>query len=126
MLLIINCESAIIPHHLLAHKALNDQGILHRDISAGNVLLTNTQDGPLRGFITDLEFARVASSTITTRRVTVKSTVGPQNKYNDRGRFLSVTEPTTRTHTTFESTLTVKRGAEMTVNDFDKESFLPH
>ena len=112
-------ESAIIPHHLSAHKALNDQSILHRDISAGNVLLTNTQDGPLRGFITDLEFARVASSTITTR-VTVKSTVGPQNKYNDRGRFLSVTEPTTRTHTIFESTVTVKRGAGKTVNYFDK------
>ena len=112
-------ESAIIPHHHSAHKALNDQGILHRDISAGNVLLTNTQDGPLRGFITDLEFARVASSTITTR-VTVISTVGPQNKYNDRGRFLSVTEPTTRTDTTFESTVTVKRGAGMTVSYFDK------
>ena len=92
---------------------LNDQGILHHDISAGNVLLTNTQDSPLRGFITDLEFARVASSTIS-------NTIGPQNKYNDRGRFLSVTEPTTRTDTTFESTVTVKRGAGMTVNYFDK------
>jgi serine/threonine protein kinase len=124
--LIINCESAIIPRRLSAHKALTDQGILHRDISAGNVLLSMTQDGPLRGFITDLEFARIASSTISKPRVTTTSTIGPQNRYNDRGRLLSTTQPTTRTHTTFETTVTVERGAGMTVNYFDKESFFPH
>jgi hypothetical protein len=115
VLLIINCESAIIPHHLSAHKALNDQGILHRNICAGNILLTKTQNGPLRGFITDLKFARIASSSITS--------IGPQNRYDDRGRLLSVTEPTTRAHTTFESTVTFKRGAGMTVNYFDKDFF---
>jgi serine/threonine protein kinase len=84
-------ESAIIPHHLSAHKALTDQGILHRDISAGNVLLTKTQNALLRGFITDLEFARIASSTVSKSRVTITSTIGPQNRYDDRGRLLSRT-----------------------------------
>ncbi|KIL53879.1 hypothetical protein M378DRAFT_201229, partial [Amanita muscaria Koide BX008] len=99
---------------LQAHKALCDQGILHRDISAGNVLLTKTQNTPLRGFLTDLEFARIASSTLSKPRVIVTSVIGPQNRYDDRGRVVSKTEPTTRTHTTFESTVTVKRGAGMT------------
>jgi hypothetical protein len=116
--LVINCGSANIPHHLSAHKALTDQGILHRNICAGNILLTKTQNGPLRGFITDLKFARIASSTITS--------IGPQNRYDDREALLSSTQPTTSTHTTFESTVTVERDAGMTVNYFDKESFLPH
>jgi hypothetical protein len=116
----------IIPHHLSAHKALCDQGILHRDISAGNVLLTRTQNVPFWGFITDLEFARIASSTLSKPQVTVTSAIGPQNRYDDRGHVFSRTQPTTHTHPTFESTVTVKRGAGMTVNYFDKSSFLPH
>ncbi|KAF8072224.1 hypothetical protein FPV67DRAFT_1623110 [Lyophyllum atratum] len=49
---------------LKAHKDLCDQGILHRDISAGNVLLTDNSDVSFRGFITDLEFARIESSSL--------------------------------------------------------------
>jgi len=82
----------------------------------GNVLLTTTQNVPFRGFITDLEFARLASSTLSKLRVTVTSAIGPQNRYDDRGHLLSRTQPTTPTHTTFESTVTVKRGAGMTVD----------
>jgi hypothetical protein len=110
----------IIPHHLSAHKALCDQGILHRDISAGNVLLTRTHNAPFRGFITDMEFARIASSTLSKPRVTITRAIGPQNRDDDQGHMLSRTQPTTRTHTTFESTVTVKRGAGMTVNNLDK------
>ncbi|KAG5650556.1 hypothetical protein H0H81_011827 [Sphagnurus paluster] len=97
-----------------AHKTLYEQGILHRDISAANVLLTATQNPRSRGFITDVEFARLSSSLIRKPQVTVESTIGPQNRFNDRGKLLSVTEPTTRTHTTFESEVRIKRGAVMT------------
>ncbi|PPQ81826.1 hypothetical protein CVT25_013479 [Psilocybe cyanescens] len=44
---------------LLGHKALYEQGILHRDISAGNVLLSTAQDEKFHRFITDLDFAYV-------------------------------------------------------------------
>ena len=115
---------APIPHPLQAHKTLCDQGILHRDISAGNVLLTKTQNTSLRGFITDLEFARIEASTLSKPRVIVKSNIGPQNNYDDQGRVLSRTEPTTRTHTMFESTVTVKRGAGMTVSYLKSKAFL--
>ena len=114
----------IIPHHLAAHKALCDQGILHRDISAGNILLSKNQNAQLRGFITDLEFARIEASTLSKPRVIVKSNIGPQNNYDDRGRVLSRTEPTNRTHTTFESTVTVNRGSGMTVSYLKSEAFL--
>ncbi|KAF8067465.1 hypothetical protein FPV67DRAFT_1669349 [Lyophyllum atratum] len=47
-----------------AHRFLWDQGILHRDISAGNILLSNdfsaAQEGS-EGFLTDFEFARLPS-----------------------------------------------------------------
>lgn len=99
---------------LQAHKDLYDQGILHRDISAGNVLLTANQSSPLRGFITDLEFARVESSTLKKGEVTRTTVISPQNRYNDQGRLISRTQATTRTHVTFESIVTVKRGAGMT------------
>ena len=115
---------APISHPLQAHKTLCDQGILHRDISAGNVLLTKTQNTSLRGFITDLEFARIEASALSKPLVIVKSNIGPQNNYDDRGRVLSRTEPTTRTHTTFESTVTVKRCAGMTVSYLKSEAFL--
>ena len=105
-----------ISHPLQANKTLCEQGILHRDISAGNVLLTKTQNTSLRGFIFDLEFACIEASTLSNPRVIVKNNIGPQNNYDDRGRVLYRTEPTTRTHTTFESTITVKRGAGMTVS----------
>ncbi|KAF8971192.1 hypothetical protein BDZ97DRAFT_1914201 [Flammula alnicola] len=99
---------------LQAHKALCAQGILHRDISAGNVLLTKTENPTLRGFITDLEFARIDSPTLSKPQVTTTNTVGPVNRYGDRGNVLFRTQPTTRTHITFESTVTVKRGAGIT------------
>ncbi|KIM76113.1 hypothetical protein PILCRDRAFT_13018 [Piloderma croceum F 1598] len=68
---------------LQAHKALCDQGILYHDISAGNILLTKNQNAPLQGFITNLEFAHIANSTISKPRVTITSTIGAQNRYDD-------------------------------------------
>ncbi|PPQ70566.1 hypothetical protein CVT25_012036 [Psilocybe cyanescens] len=44
-----------------AHMELYDKGILHRDISPGNVLLTEIPNG---GFITDVEFAHIQKSTM--------------------------------------------------------------
>ncbi|KAF8067467.1 hypothetical protein FPV67DRAFT_1137104 [Lyophyllum atratum] len=48
----------------LAHRFLWDQGILHRNISAGNILLakdSNTAQNGAGGFLTDFEFARLPS-----------------------------------------------------------------
>ncbi|KAF8804950.1 hypothetical protein BYT27DRAFT_7169707 [Phlegmacium glaucopus] len=97
---------------ILAHKSLCDQGILHRDISAGNVMLIEAQNTELRGFITDLEFARIEGSTL--RERTVEGPAIPQKKYADQGGSYTTTESAIRTHTTFQSTVTIKKGAGMT------------
>ncbi|KAF8966888.1 hypothetical protein BDZ97DRAFT_585476 [Flammula alnicola] len=99
---------------LQAHKDLCKQGILHGDISPGNILLTEDQTAPFRGFITDPDFARIERSTLSKRKLEVTSTVNPQNRHNDRWHMLSGTETATRTYTTFESTVSVKQGAGMT------------
>lgn len=58
-------RSLFIFQHLLTHpsdhKFLSDQHIIHRDISAGNILLAEGPD-PIfggEGFLTDLEFAYI-------------------------------------------------------------------
>ncbi|PPQ92803.1 hypothetical protein CVT25_004061 [Psilocybe cyanescens] len=48
---------------LLAHKRLVEQGALHRDISAGNVLLSTDEDDTVSGFITDLDLAYISPQT---------------------------------------------------------------
>jgi len=88
-------------------------------------MLTEDQNVLPRGFITDLEFARLESATIPKPQRTVTINVGAQNKYDDWGHVCSRTEPTTRTHINFQSTVTVKRGAGMTVSYLDaKDSSL--
>ena len=42
------------PVNLLAHQSLLKAGILHRDISIGNIMLNETEDG---GFLIDLDLA---------------------------------------------------------------------
>ncbi|KAH8073802.1 hypothetical protein BXZ70DRAFT_902862, partial [Cristinia sonorae] len=45
----------------LCHQQLVDQGILHRDISAGNIMISAGTPNPgERGFLMDLEFAKIA------------------------------------------------------------------
>ncbi|KAF8804954.1 hypothetical protein BYT27DRAFT_7258710 [Phlegmacium glaucopus] len=99
---------------ILAHKSLCDQGILHRDISAGNVMLIEAQDTELRGFITDLDFARIEGSTVETADRTVERAAIPQERYTDRGGSYATTEFAIFKQTTFQSTATIKRGAGMT------------
>ncbi|GJJ15493.1 hypothetical protein Clacol_009771 [Clathrus columnatus] len=82
---------------LNAHKFLPDQGILHRDISAGNVLLSSNPNAPdsQKGFLTDLEFARIDDGTLETKNIIpVPSLFNPN-------RVKEMTAPTTRTHTTW-------------------------
>lgn len=111
-------ESSLVTYFMIksdvlsAHEDLCNQGILHRDISAGNILLAMNQDGPLRGFITDLEFACID---ITKPQVITITTVSPQDKFNNHGHAVSKTEPMTHMHITFESKVEVERGAPMTV-----------
>ena len=88
-----------------------DMDILHRDISAGNVLLTETPNG---GFVTDLEFARqIIQRPFVTNLINFKPPIPSRT-----GGYTIPTEATTRTHTRFETTATVKRGAVMTVSHF--------
>jgi serine/threonine protein kinase len=115
--------SLIISHYLTAHESLCHQGILHRDISAGNVMLTEAQNTELRGFITDLEFARFEKSTVETKERTVERPVIPQKKYADRGESYTTTDSAISKHTTFQSVVTIKRGAGITVCDLLRRNF---
>jgi hypothetical protein len=64
-----------------------------------------------------LEFARIEHSTVGTKERAVEIPAIPQRKYADQGETgesYVMTESTIRKHTTFQSTVTIKRGAGMT------------
>lgn len=91
-----------------AHEFLCDQGILHRDISAGNIMLPaeTPPEAGAEGFLMDLEFARVKRFSLdTTSMITVPPVRKPGN---------GMTAPTARSHTIFGPD--VMRGAVMTVS----------
>ncbi|GJJ15486.1 hypothetical protein Clacol_009764 [Clathrus columnatus] len=82
---------------LNAHKFLADQNILHRDVSAGNILLSSNPNAPdsQKGFLTDLEFARIDDETLETKNII------PVPPLQNPNRVKEMTVPTTRTHTTW-------------------------
>ena len=53
-----------------AHEFLCDQGVLHRDISAGNIMLpaATPPEAGAEGFLMDLEFAHIKRSSLDTTR----------------------------------------------------------
>ncbi|KAI0359900.1 hypothetical protein OH77DRAFT_1419248 [Trametes cingulata] len=79
---------------LEAHKFLYDQGILHRDISAGNILLS-AEPAPqgAAGFLTDLEFARIEDDNLEVRTT---ETVHPPTGYGRVPAKLNKTMTRTR------------------------------
>ncbi|CDO72565.1 hypothetical protein BN946_scf184983.g48 [Trametes cinnabarina] len=88
---------------LKAHRFLSEQNILHRDVSAGNVLLAlDPEQQGTAGFLTDLEYARMGAVITRTRQETVEAPTayGPVRA--------DLREPMQRTHTTF---VTTQRGA---------------
>jgi Fungal protein kinase len=90
-----------------AHEFLCDQGILHRDVSAGNIMLaaSTPPEAGAEGFLMDLEFARIKRSSLdTTRTIAVLPVRAPGG---------GMTAPTIRSHTIFGPD--VMRGAVMTV-----------
>lgn len=92
-----------------AHEFLCKQGILHRDISAGNIMLT-TQIPPEKGaegFLMDLEFARLDHSYVKSHS-TKNINVPPVRTAGGGMTALAV-----NTHTVFG--MDAKRGAAMTV-----------
>lgn len=96
-------EITPITNSPLGHQFLYNQGILHRDVSAGNMLLSidpNANDDNA-GFITDIEYALVADEVIV---LPVEPVRGPDGR---------MTLPTTRTLTKFRP---VKHGAAMMVS----------
>ena len=82
------------------------QGILHRDVSAGNILLSCEKSPKTghEGFLMDVEYAHIAQSSV---GVETKMHVAPV-----RGPGGMMMPATTRTHTKFTP---IKRGAAMTV-----------
>jgi hypothetical protein len=87
-----------------AHQFLCDQDILHRDISAGNIMLPaeTSPEAGAEGFLMDLEFARIKRSSLdTTRTITVPPVRKPSSGI-------------VRSHTIFGPD--VMRGAVMTVS----------
>ncbi|KII84976.1 hypothetical protein PLICRDRAFT_32185 [Plicaturopsis crispa FD-325 SS-3] len=91
------------------HQFLYEQGILHRDVSGGNVMLS--ADAALgaesEGFLMDVEYARVEGAFLDKVTVTdIKSVNHGHGIHSDTG-------PAKRTHTHFSSSR-VLRGAAMT------------
>ncbi|CDO72548.1 hypothetical protein BN946_scf184983.g31 [Trametes cinnabarina] len=59
---------------LKAHRFLSEQNILHRDVSAGNVLLAlDPEKQGTAGFLTDLEYAHMGAVVTRTRQETVEA-----------------------------------------------------
>ncbi|PPQ67748.1 hypothetical protein CVT26_007035 [Gymnopilus dilepis] len=103
-------EAKVSPTHV-AHEYLWDQGVLHRDVSAGNVLLsqkfaqaTGLSDPPTTGFLMDVEFAHFKEATYDK---TTKTAIPPIRR---PGGYM--TERTERTRVDFGQT--VLRGGVMT------------
>lgn len=88
-----------------------EQGILHRDISAGNILLSSLDS---KGFLTDLEFAQFDSETVVVKTTT---RVEPIARHSGSSNF---TEAATRTHTKFD--VVVPRGAAISVRRYTLSS----
>jgi hypothetical protein len=62
-LLIISCDPSLITFQLISPSVIQTY-FTGRDISPGNVMLTEARSALLRGFITTLEFARIESLTL--------------------------------------------------------------
>ncbi|KAF8056590.1 hypothetical protein FPV67DRAFT_643244 [Lyophyllum atratum] len=79
----------------LAHRFLWDQGILHRNISAGNILLakdSNPAQNGAGGFLTDFEFARLPSEILQSEQVLKETEAMTETKtkfYDHKGAVIS-------------------------------------
>jgi hypothetical protein len=66
-------------------------------------MLIEAQNTELRGFISDLEFARIEGSTIETKERTAERHAIPQKRYADRGEsYTMTTEAAIREHTALQ------------------------
>lgn len=84
----------------LAHQLLFNEGMLHRDISPGNILLNEDKESDVHGLLCDIEFALVLKGSIHCTSITTEY----------------VSESQTRDHVRFHDEVEVKRGAPMTVS----------
>ncbi|TFY74787.1 hypothetical protein EWM64_g9225 [Hericium alpestre] len=92
---------------LEAHEFLWKQQILHRDVSAGNILLAQDADAlGAAGFLHDIEFAHMPPDA----ELSTLEHVAPVTKYNDNLRPVGITEIAIRRRTTFQT----QRGAALT------------
>lgn len=96
------------------HQVLSDKGVIHRDISPGNVLLAGNPDvAGVLGILHDVEFARIPSDYPAKMvRAEAETVHVPPEEHGYIGSPRS-TPSMTKTHTTFTSL--TKRGADMTV-----------
>ncbi|KAF4609515.1 hypothetical protein D9613_012222 [Agrocybe pediades] len=105
---------------MISHKELWERGILHRDISPGNVLLCERGDAHVNGvwgYLTDLDFARFPE------KKPVITVIEPVPVIRERG-YLSPfdhdKETVMRKHKRFGTKSEVERGAEMTARTVDR------
>ncbi|KAF8589250.1 hypothetical protein K439DRAFT_1658060 [Ramaria rubella] len=101
---------------LSAHKTLYERhGILHRDISAGNIMLA-AKGGEPAGFLMDIEYAHASNPSFqpaTTVMVPYENaTEAGYAKARDKSQFPSHSGYNVRT--TFDDQVAVKRGAPLT------------
>ncbi|KAF8589555.1 hypothetical protein K439DRAFT_367510 [Ramaria rubella] len=101
---------------LSAHKTLYERhGILHRDISAGNIMLA-VEGGEPAGFLMDIEYAYASNPSFqpaTTVMVPYENaTEAGYAKARDKSQFPSHSGH--NLHTTFDEQIPVKRGAPLT------------
>lgn len=88
------------------HKFLCDRGILHRDISPGNVMLSQDPNPPpgYEGFIIDLELAHCR-----------RPVVGQYIRQDSQSTFHPSPSISIQTHTAWDS-VSVQYGAEISVS----------
>ncbi|OCH88134.1 hypothetical protein OBBRIDRAFT_795539 [Obba rivulosa] len=90
---------------LQGHKFLCDQGILHRDISIGNIMLSSDEDPQpgAEGFLMDLEFARHTGPDVQRRTIPLVRTPNGQMLKDVKIMHIDFGQPSS-----------IKRGAPMT------------
>lgn len=89
---ILVSSKLLVTTESVGHGKLWEQGILHRDISAGNILLAvGAAEEGKEGFITDLEFARLRQIRHTRKGVNEDGTETIAKAWTDSPRGLLLT-----------------------------------
>lgn len=105
----MNRDSSLLCLILIGHKRLCDVGILHRDISIGNIFLSDKG-----GFLGDFDIAWVPGESISAPRAATRMSYKYKEDKNtgamvDVGKEITIEE--------IAAKIAIERGMEMTVSD---------